>query len=75
MVCEQFEDPGSDQTLFPPSNQVIYDDRESLYKCGGITKPAMYSIPTSIINWRRVAVEKVGRPSHPLINMTDGLHT
>ena len=28
---KMIEDPGSDQTLFPPSNQVIYDDRERVF--------------------------------------------
>ena len=67
-----FDESGEDRNVLAPSKQVIEDDKESLYKCGGVSKPAMFSIPTYTAAIRTVSVDRSSRPSNPVGNMTDG---
>ena len=69
---DEFDDPGSDPNVFPPSVEVIEGDAKSLYKCGGVSRPAMFSIPTYIQAQRRKSVELSSRPSNACLEMTDG---
>ena len=66
----EFDDPGCDPNVFPPSIEVIEGDAESLYKCEGVSNPAMFSIPTYIQAHRRKSVEMSSRPSNPCLEMT-----
>ena len=58
--------------MFSPSVEVIEGDAESLYKCGGVSNPAMFSIPTYIQAHRQKSVKMSSRPSNPCLEMTDG---
>ena len=69
----EFDDPGSDPNVISPSVEVIEGDAESLYKCGGVSRPAMFSIPTYIQAQRRKSVELSSCPSNACLEMTDAI--